>query len=89
MNWTILRVKDQELINGLLKDDVVSRQSVTTKDDPDGGKIILIEGSDEALDRVAEMAPETALDEDEAQEWFDRIKSEESAVASGVGMIFD
>jgi len=89
MKWTILNVKDQELINGLLGDDMVSRQSVTTRDDPDGGKIILIEGSDEALDRVRELAPDVAMEGEEAQEWFDRIKSEESAVASGVGMIFD
>ena len=89
MKWTILNVKDQELINGLLGDDMVSRQSVTTRDDPDGGKIILIEGSDEALDRVSEMAPDVAIEGEAAQEWFDRIKSEESAVASGVGMIFD
>ena len=89
MKWTILKVKDQELIKGLLGDDMVSRQSVTTRDDPDGGKIILIEGSDEALDRVLEMAPDVAMEGEDAQEWFDRIKSEESAVASGVGMIFD
>jgi len=89
MKWTILKVKDQELINGLLGDDMVSRQSVTTRDDPDGGKIILIEGSDEALDRVSEIAPDVAMEGEAAQEWFDRIKSEESAVASGVGMIFD
>jgi histidinol dehydrogenase len=89
MKWTILKVKDQELINGLLRDDIVSRQSVTTRDDADGWKIILVEGSDEALDRVNELAPDVAIGGEDAQEWYNRIKSEESAVASGVGMIFD
>ena len=89
MNWTVLRVSENDVLNALMKDDLISRQSVSVRDHPEGGKVVLIEGADEALARAREMASDSVLEGEDAAEWYDRIKGEEESVASGVGMIFD
>jgi len=88
MNWTVLRVKDTKVLDALLKHDVVSRQSVSVRDHPDGGKTLLIEGSDEALAIVREIAGDSVLEGPEAKAWHDRIREEEDSVATGLGAIF-
>ncbi|MCI0497322.1 MAG: hypothetical protein L0Z54_03400 [Thermoplasmata archaeon] len=89
MNWTVLKVSDAKVLNALLAHDIVSRQSVSVRDDTDGGKVVLIEGSDEALAMARDIARDSAMKDDDAKRWYDRIREEEASVAIGLGAIFD
>ena len=82
-------------INKILKDDLISRQSIVIRDasalniDKDV-RYVLIEGTDEALKKAEELFKETGIkeDEEEAKNIYNKIKSEEGDVAQGVGLIF-
>ena len=84
-------------INTLTKDDLVSRQSILTRDssslDLDGDvSYVKIEGSNEGLKRAKELAKELKfkkLDEKRAKKVDEKIKEQEDSAASGMGMIFD
>ena len=84
-------------INNLLKDDVVSRQSIIIRDanalDVKGDETYLkIEGSTEGLKRAEELAKEagfTRLNDKEASEINKKIEEQEDSAATGMGMIFD
>ena len=78
-------------------DDLISRQSLTTRDarslDLEGDNIYLkLEGSQEALDRAADLVEEhelgKQLSEAESQPIYDKIKEEEETASEGMGMIF-
>lgn len=97
MSYTIFAVgnEDAGLVNELYEDDLVSRQSITVREaealDLDGDvRYILIEGSDEAQDKAADLLGDGAevVEGDEAQEVFDAIKAGEQAGAEGMGMMF-
>lgn len=98
MSYIIFEVKSEDVgnINKLLKDDVVNRQSVLTRDASALGikKDVFyfkIEGSDEGLDKATELAKEygfTKLSEDDAKDINEKILAEEEEAAEGMGMIF-
>jgi len=84
-------------INTLIKDDLVSRQSILTRDSSSldlekDVSYVKIEGSDKGLKRAKELAKELKfkkLDEKKAKKIDGKIKEQEDSAASGMGMIFD
>ena len=99
MTYIIFEVESENLgnINKLIKDDLVSRQSILTRDssslDLKGDlSYVKIEGSDNGLKRAEEIAKELGmkkLDEKKANEINKKIEEQEDSAASGMGMIFD
>ena len=99
MTYIIFEVKSEEIdkVNKLTKDDLVSRQSIFTRDsnslNMEGEfSIVKIEGSKEGLKRAEELAKELKLkklDEKKAKKINDIIIEQEDSAASGMGMIFD
>jgi hypothetical protein len=97
--YVIFEVKSEDIgkINKLIKDDLVSRQSILTRDSSSlnmKGEVsfVKIEGSDEGLKKAEELAKELGLkkvDEKKAKEINDKILEQEDSAASGMGMIFD
>lgn len=99
MTYVIFEVKAENVgkINTLLKDDLVSRQSISTRDAnsldiKEDVSYVKIEGSDDGVKRAIEIAKElefTKIDDKKAQEINEKIKEQEDSAASGMGMIFD
>ena len=99
MTYIIFEVKSDEAgkINKLIKDDLVSRQSILTRDSSSlnlkGQFLYLkIEGSDAGLKKAEELAKELELkkiDKKKAKQINDKIEEQEDSAASGMGMIFD
>lgn len=97
MNYAIFRVEKSQAgkINRILKDDLISRQSISIRDasaltiDKDV-RYVLIEGADEAIKKAEELFKDVGIkeDEEEAKNIYNKIKSEEGDVAHGVGLIF-
>ena len=99
MGYVIFEVAaDQKgKINTLTKDDLVSRQSILTRDahaldiDTDVS-FVKIEGSEQGLKRAEELAKELELKKltkKKAQEINEKIQEQEDSAADGMGMIFD
>lgn len=98
MGYVIFEVKSEHAgkINELTKDDLVSRQSILTRDATSLGidKEVLyvkIEGSDEGIKRAEEIAKEhefEKLNDSDAESINTKIKEEEETAADGMGMIF-
>ena len=99
MAYVIFEVKTEDAgkINKLTKDDLVSRQSILTRDssslDIKGDfSYVKIEGSKDGLKRAKEIAKELdfkKLDEKKAKKINKKIEEQEDSAASGMGMIFD
>jgi hypothetical protein len=95
----IFEVKRENMgkINQMLKDDLVSRQSILTRDSSSLGmdgdvSFLKIEGSEEGLKRAKELAKElefTKLDKKKAEKINEKIMEQEESAADGMGMIFD
>ncbi len=82
-------------INSILKDDLISRQSISIRDASalnieKDVRYVLIEGSDEAIKKAEELFKETGKreGEDAAKNIYNKIKDEEGDAAQGVGLIF-
>ncbi len=95
--YRIFRVlpADAAKIDDLLKDDLVSRQSVVVRDarslGVEGqGTLVLVEGIDEALQRAAAVldAGGTPLGAAEADAAYRRFKAQDEEAASGLGLVF-
>lgn len=99
MTYVIFEVKSENSgkINKLIKDDLVSRQSILTRDsnslDIKGDySYVKVEGSKEGIKRAEELAKELELkklDEKKAKRINEKIAEQEDSAASGMGMIFD
>jgi len=99
MAYVIFEVKSEDAgkINNVIKDDLVSRQSILTRDasslDIDSECLFLkIEGSEAGLKKAEELAKEhnfKKLNEKKASEVNKKIEEQEDDAASGMGMIFD
>ena len=79
----------------LLGDDLVSRQSVTLRDARSLGlkgddRFIVVEGSEAALARAADLLKDVAppLDAAKADDVYRRLRSQDEQAASGMGLIF-
>jgi hypothetical protein len=98
MVYVIFEVKKEQMgkINELLKDDLVNRQSILTRDASSLGidkdtSYTKIEGSIEGVKRAEELAKEfefVKLKENDAKEIDSKIKEQEESAADGMGMIF-
>jgi len=99
LTYVIFKVKSENSgkINKLIKDDLVSRQSILTRDsnslDIKGDySYVKIEGSKEGIKKAEELAKELGLkklDEKKAKKINEKIEEQEDSAASGIGMIFD
>ena len=99
MSYVIFEVKSENMgkINQMLKDDVVSRQSILMRDASSLGMdrqvaFLKIEGSEAGLKRAKELAKElefTKLDQKKAEDINKKIMEQEESAADGMGMIFD
>ncbi len=98
MTYVIFEVKTEEVskINQMLKDDLVSRQSILNRDASSLNikrdvSYIKIEGSEEGLKKAKEIAKEfkfKKLNNKESKEINIKIKEQEDSAADGMGMIF-
>ena len=92
-----LKSEDAGKINKIIKDDLVSRQSILTRDSSSlniKGELLYlkIEGSNEGLKRAEVLAKEHNLKklvEKKAKKINEKIIEQEDSAASGMGMIFD
>ena len=99
MTYIIFEVKSEDIgkINTLVKDDIVSRQSILTRDSSSLAlkgdfSYLKIEGSNEGLKRAEEIAKELEfkkLNKKKAEEINKKIEEQEDSAATGMGMIFD
>ena len=99
MAYLIFEVKKEESgkIIKIIKEDIVSRQSITTRDasslEMKGEATYLkIEGSDAGLKKAEEIAKDLGLkkmDKKKVTEVNERINAQDDSAASGMGMIFD
>jgi len=86
----------QSKVPELLKDDLVSRQSITTREATalemkSDLYLVIIEGNEKGVERAREVFKPVGepLPEKEAKEVLDKVKAEEEKASMGVGMIFD
>jgi hypothetical protein len=99
MTYIIFEVKKEDTvkINNIIKDDLVSRQSITTRDanslDIKGDATYLkIEGSTDGLKKAEEIAKELGfkkLADKKAKNINEKIEAQDDSAATGMGMIFD
>lgn len=99
MTYVIFELKSEDAgkINKIIKEDIVSRQSILTRDSSSlnlkGDFLYLkIEGSDEGIKKAEELAKELEikkLNKKKAKEINKKILEQEDSAASGMGMIFD
>ena len=99
MAYLIFEVKSDEIgkINKLIKDDLISRQSILTRDSSSlslkgNFSYLKIEGSDAGLKRAEELAKELELkklNKKKAEKINTKMEEQEESAASGMGMIFD
>ncbi len=82
-------------IDEVLKDDLVSRQSIAIREAPvlgfpGLGTLVLVEGAEAALVRAAALFKDIAakLEGSQAEAVYRAWKSQEDDVASGIGLIF-
>ena len=99
MTYVIFEVKSENIgnINKLIKDDLVSRQSILTRDSSSlnvkgDASYVKVEGSPEGVKRAEKLAKELnmkKLNAKKTKEINKKIESQEDSAASGMGMIFD
>ena len=77
------------------KDDLVSRQSITSRDAkslglPGDDRYVLVEGSDVGIARATELLKDLAhaLGGAEADRVYRRFRAQDEEAASGMGLIF-
>jgi len=97
--YIIFEVKPDETgkIEKIIKDDLVSRQSILTRDSSSLNlegqfSYLKIEGSEEGLKKAEEIAKELGLkklNKKKSKLVDDKIKEQEDSAATGMGMIFD
>ncbi|KAA0007565.1 MAG: hypothetical protein FE037_02695 [Thermoplasmata archaeon] len=98
MVYAIFEIKkeDSRKIDEVLKDDLVSRQSITTRDasslDIDKDVVyVKIEGSEEGIKRAEELFKEFSakkLGEKEAEEINKKMEAQDESAALGLGNVF-
>lgn len=98
MTYVIYEVKTEEVgkINQMVKDDLVSRQSILTRDASSLGldkevTFVKVEGSEKGLKKAEEIAKELKfkkLGKKESDDINKKIEEQEDSAADGMGMIF-
>jgi len=97
MPYAIYAVKKEHVgkIDELLKDDLVSRQSIAVRDAKVLGveketRMVIVEGTQEAVAKADELFKTVAEKEtpESAEKIMSAFRNIEDSVASGIGMIF-
>lgn len=95
MAYAIFSVKKEDVgkIDPVLRDDMVSRQSIVVRDASSLGiekdvRYVLIEGSEEAIKKASDLFKGVGKREKD-REVYRRFKREEDDVARGIGLIFE
>jgi len=98
MPYVIFEVKSENIskINDLLKDDLVSRQSILTRDSSSlnidkNVSYLKIAGSNEGIKKAEKLAKDLEfkkLSKKDAEEIDKKIEEQENSAADGMGMIF-
>ena len=89
-----LNSEQRKMIEKLLSDDVVGRQTIIQKDGTGfgipGSTIVVIEGPDDIFTKVVEiLGPEIkAVPEKEGSEIYRKIEEEEENAEGGMGFLF-
>jgi len=85
----------QSLVDALLKDDLVGRQSIVVREAKSlgvegEGTIVLVEGSDAGVARAEAILREAAivLRGTEAEHAYKRFRAQDEDAASGMGLLF-
>lgn len=94
--YTIFEVEKEKAakIADVLSDDLISRQTTVIRDGEslglkDGITYVMIEGSEEALDKSKELFSKEGIEEaEELEKAYKAIKEDEEKAASGMGTIF-
>jgi hypothetical protein len=99
MVFVIFEIKSEDAgkINNVIKEDIVSRQSILTRDSSSLGikgeaLYLKIEGSIEGVKKAEELSKEQGfkkLNKKKAEDVNNKITEQEDSAASGMGMIFD
>ncbi|NPA75246.1 MAG: hypothetical protein GXO25_04095 [Euryarchaeota archaeon] len=84
--------KSAKEIDALYRDDVVARQTLIKRDGSalglDDAIYIVVEGSEEAINRAKELAKEFLLNDSDAKDVYKKIKDEEESASMGMGALF-
>ena len=97
MPWTLFTVPSTRRteLDEVLKDDQVARQSLKVRDaaslaGPSGQLYVLVEGSGEAVGRAESLLGPlgTRLPPAEGEALYRKLKDEEEAASSGMGLFF-
>ena len=99
MVYSIFEIKTEDAgkINKVITEDIVSRQSILTRDSKSIGLkgnflYLKIEGSEQGVKKAEELAKEQGfkkLNLKNAKKINDKIAEQEDSAATGMGMIFD
>jgi hypothetical protein len=97
MSYAIFSVDNEKRnkIKEIISDDLISRQSITTRDAKaikieKEVQFVLIEGDEQAIEKAKELFQEigTVIDPAEAEDIYQKLKEDEQGAAAGVGFIF-
>jgi hypothetical protein len=97
MSYAIFSVDNEKRnkIKEIISDDLISRQSITTRDAKaikieKEVQFVLIEGDDKAIEKAKELFQDigTQIESAEAEEIYEKLKEDEQGAAAGVGFIF-
>ncbi len=89
-----LEKTENKILDKLLNDDILGRQSIQYKNGEDYGYpssyIVIIEGSEDIFKRVDEISESKLreLGDKKAQKIYEKIKNEENSSKEGMGFIF-
>ena len=95
--YAVFEVKPPNVpkVDEVLKDDLVSRQSIASRDGsalgfPSLARLVLIEGTDAAIARAAELFKDLGarLEGAQAEAVHRAFKAQDEDAASGIGLIF-
>ncbi len=94
--YTIFKVPadKKDVVPKILSDEMISRQSTSVRDGDSLGfdedvTYVLIEGSEEAVEKAEEMFGEEEVEAlEDKEEVYDAIKKADEDAAAGVGTIF-
>jgi len=92
MEYAVVEIEKKD-VDKILKDDFLSRQSVTIKDGMDSENeksfsYVLIEGKEGIREKLKALGIKI-LEENKAAEIKEKIKKEEEEAAGGLGFIFE
>jgi len=96
MAYAVFAVEKEKIaeMQKILADDMVSRQSIVTRDAKALGfekdvQYAMVEGGDEGVARAVELFGQAGIQKEaDAEAVYKKIKAEEESAADGMGMIF-